>query len=214
MIANGLRIDQVEREPTSGGGLRALLLLLLRAFEGAEEVDGAPDGLAPVGEEVVLGGVSVSLPALQRAGYVEVRPDRVGRDQRRASKADRETEPQLVLTTSGAEFLRTILAGADGEARRAATIPYWDGRLLQLWWRGACIREYRHDAANQRLVLDGFEAEQWPKRLDDPLPREQGVNVKIRLCETIKGLNRGQRPHLLRFRGDGTGLGVRWEPVA
>jgi hypothetical protein len=35
----------------------------------------------------------------------------------------------------------------------------------------------------------------------------------VRLGETIKGLTRGQRPLQLWFRGDGAGLGVRWEPI-
>jgi hypothetical protein len=33
------------------------------------------------------------------------------------------------------------------------------------------------------------------------------------LREAIKGLNRGQKPMRIRFRGDGTGHGIRWEEV-
>jgi hypothetical protein len=216
MIAKRLRIDLAAREPALGGELRAFLLLLLQACEGcegAEELDHAPGDLAPVRDEFASGGVAVTLTALRRAGGVELRADRCSRPTNRVRIAERGASCHLVLHPSGAEFLRAFLAGADGGAKGAADLPHWDGRLLQLWWRDVCIREYRHDAANQRLVLDAFEANHWPKRLDDPLPRERGVNVKVRLCETIKGLNRGQRPHQLRFRGDGTGLGVRWEPI-
>jgi hypothetical protein len=91
--------------------------------------------------------------------------------------------------------------------------PVWEAKTGELWWKGKCIKCYRNDAANQRQVLDAFEEQGWPSRIDDPLPREPGVNAKDRLRETIKGLNRSQSPRQLWFRGDGTALGIRWEPV-
>jgi hypothetical protein len=126
---------------------------------------------------------------------------------RRYEQARAPEDPPDALTA-----LRALLGDLGGVG--AEERPHWDGRSLQLWWRGQCIREYRNDAANQRLILDTFEARGWPNRLSDPLPRQSGINVKVRLRETIKGLNQGQRPWRLRFRGDGTGLGVRWEPIA
>jgi hypothetical protein len=82
-----------------------------------------------------------------------------------------------------------------------------------LWWRSRLVKRFWHDAANQCLILLAFEEQAWPPRIDDPLPRASGVNPKARLRETVKSLRRGQKPLLLRFHTDGTGRGVRWEPV-
>jgi hypothetical protein len=46
--------------------------------------------------------------------------------------------------------------------------------------------------------------------MDDPLPRMPDIDPKIRLRDTIKRLNRNQVNHLLRFQGDGNGLGIQW----
>jgi hypothetical protein len=52
------------------------------------------------------------------------------------------------------------------------------------------------------------------QHIDDPLPTwpdEEEEEVKRRLHDTIKNLNRTLPPGTIRFRGDGTGQGVRWE---
>jgi hypothetical protein len=73
------------------------------------------------------------------------------------------------------------------------------------------IRRFRGDAANQRAVLDAFEARGWPARIDDPLPRGSRVRPKVRRRETVKALNAGLAPRSIRFFSDGRGLGIRWE---
>ena len=55
-----------------------------------------------------------------------------------------------------------------------------------------------------------FQEENWPSRIDDPLPPNE-VCPKKKLHDTIKCLNRGLKSSPLRFRGDGTGQGVIWE---
>jgi hypothetical protein len=91
--------------------------------------------------------------------------------------------------------------------------PEWRNGARELWWRSRLVKRFWHDAASQCLILLAFEEQAWPPRIDDPLPRAAGLNPKARLRETVKSLHRGQRPLVLQFRTDGTGRGVRWEPV-
>jgi hypothetical protein len=61
------------------------------------------------------------------------------------------------------------------------------------------------------MVLNAFEEEGWPARIDDPLPPHSDQDPKRRLNDTIKCLNRKQVRELLRFHGDGSGEGILWE---
>jgi hypothetical protein len=63
------------------------------------------------------------------------------------------------------------------------------------------------------MILSVFDEENWPPRIDDPLPPSKRINTKQRLHDTIKSLNRNQKQRLVRFLGDGTGEGVRWELI-
>lgn len=60
-------------------------------------------------------------------------------------------------------------------------------------------------------LLTAFEEMEWQTCIDDPLPPSQNQDSKLRLHETIKSLNKRQLVRAIRFRGDGTGTGVRWE---
>jgi hypothetical protein len=64
------------------------------------------------------------------------------------------------------------------------------------------------------MILDAFEELGWPRHIDDPLPPHREQDPKRRLHNTIDSLNRGQvNRFLIRFRGNGTGRGVGWEPI-
>ncbi len=63
------------------------------------------------------------------------------------------------------------------------------------------------------MVLTAFEEEAWPVRIDDPLPPHPEQDPKRRLHDTITSLNRHQRRPLIRFVGDGSGEGIRWESL-
>jgi hypothetical protein len=132
----------------------------------------------------------------------------------------------LVLTDLGAAVLERYLPrnGAGEDARevgtrvaaalgRMAERPLWKANQGELWWRGELVKRFRHDAADQRCVLDAFQDSAWDNRIDDPLPVRCGRSRKKRLHETIKSLNRGQKLRRIRFRGDGTASGCRWEGV-
>jgi hypothetical protein len=90
-------------------------------------------------------------------------------------------------------------------------VPYWDYQRRILWLDQAVVKEFRWQAANQERVLAAFQEEDWPARILDPLAPQPACVMKRRLSDTIKCLNRSQQNPLIRFLGDGTGEGVRWE---
>jgi hypothetical protein len=92
-------------------------------------------------------------------------------------------------------------------------VPVWDAERHQLRVEATIVKEYKLPSPNQETILAAFEEEDWPPRIDDPLPVHPDLDPKRRLHDTIKSLNRNQRSQLLRFMGDGTGEGIRWELV-
>jgi len=99
------------------------------------------------------------------------------------------------------------------DQRDRSNLPVWDNQRRMLFLNGQVVRRFRWMAANQQLILSAFQEEGWPVRIDDPLAPSASLVGKQRLSDTIKCLNRNQENHLLRFRGDGSGQGVLWEPV-
>ncbi|OYP36820.1 hypothetical protein [Rhodopirellula sp. MGV] len=89
--------------------------------------------------------------------------------------------------------------------------PQWDSERRVLHFRGAIVKHFKWVAHNQQAVLNAFEEDGWPPRIDDPLPGQPEQDSKRRLSDTIKCLNRKQLHPLIHFRGDGTGEGVIWE---
>jgi hypothetical protein len=94
-----------------------------------------------------------------------------------------------------------------------ATLPVWDAKRRVLFFDGKVVKQFRRRANNQELVLASFHEEDWPSRIYDPLSPQPCQDMKRRLNDTIKCLNRGQERPRLHFRGDGTGEGVLWDVV-
>lgn len=84
--------------------------------------------------------------------------------------------------------------------------PHWDTDRGELSFAGQLCKRYRQPAPNQRRVLDAFQEDGWPPKIDNPLP---GDFDRQRLADTIRGLNAGNE--CLRFELDGTGEGILWE---
>jgi hypothetical protein len=112
-----------------------------------------------------------------------------------------------------------ILAPADDERfeeawqmlRVGRLTPRYDGDAHSLAWGWHVLKSYRQPSANQEIILAAAEELGWAAWFDDPLPgRGKGI-PKVRLHDTIKNLNRRQSPHLVRFKGNGTGECVGWE---
>jgi len=92
--------------------------------------------------------------------------------------------------------------------------PKWDQDRRELRCSGRLIKVFKLPSPMQERILIAFEEEHWPPRIDDPLPVHPDLDPKRRLHDTIKSLNRNQKTNLIRFMGDGTGEGIRWELVA
>lgn len=116
----------------------------------------------------------------------------------------------LKLTKDGVAFALDLLSD---ESQTSCDIerPSWKPDSGELWWQGRVIRRFRHDAANQRMVLDAFEAAAWPRRLPNPFQLRKMPNAKKRLHWTIADFNACLDDSVpLRFRGDGRN-GICWE---
>jgi hypothetical protein len=85
--------------------------------------------------------------------------------------------------------------------------PRWSLVDRQLTLNGRPIRTVSGPtrATNVVPVLEAFQNEQWPARIDDPLP---GGPDQQRLHATIRSLNTGLSG--IRFSSDGTGRGYAW----
>jgi len=135
----------------------------------------------------------------------------------------------FVLTPAGVPFAAAAMTGANGDLRLARPVvspgdlhldpapdlprPRWDPERQELRVGDKIVKQFKVPAANQERILAAFEEESWPIRIDDPLPPATEQDPKRRLHDTINSLNRNQKCHGLRFLGDGTGQGVRWELV-
>lgn len=131
----------------------------------------------------------------------------------------------FVLTDSGVQVVRRMgrqdqAAGrsADSASYASALIsmvrPHWDRDRHELRLGDSLIKQFKLPSPNQEMILMALEEENWPVRIDDPLPPSKKLDAKQRLHDTIKNLNRNQKHRLIRFMGDGTGQGVRWELIA
>lgn len=89
--------------------------------------------------------------------------------------------------------------------------PCWDRDRKELRVGRQVVKRFKATAANQEVILATFQEENWPVRIDDPLPPRADIDPKRRLHDTINSLNRSRRVRLISFLGDGSGQGVRWE---
>jgi hypothetical protein len=93
----------------------------------------------------------------------------------------------------------------------ARDTPAWNKDRAELTFRGAVVKRIKSAtvAKNVVRVLDAFQEDGWPDRIDDPLDPSENTQ---RLYETLKRLN--DNLECLRFRADGTTQGILWEPTA
>lgn len=113
---------------------------------------------------------------------------------------------KLLLSEDSKEF-----EWAWGLLRVGDCTPRYDAENRVFTWGRQLLKRYHQPSANQELVLVTAEELGWISWFDDPLPRGKNGNPKVRLHDTIKNLNRHQSPHLVKFKGNGTGTRVGWE---
>lgn len=123
-----------------------------------------------------------------------------------------------LLTPAGEAFLRNLLQAPEGDDvpnPYGRPTPQWDADARCLWLGDRLLKAFRQPAPYQTALLAAFEEGGWAAgHVDDPIPPESGeesTDARKRLRETVHNLNRGLPAGTIRFRGDGTGEGVRWE---
>jgi len=207
--------------------LREALALLLQACEYAHELGQSAWDLAFEIEVLQAAKLTHSdLRWLAAKGYVahgvEIScPDDSARRFRHTTLLRPEPGTCFILTEAGAALARestslTPAQHARGQSTKthanleAANLK-WDQQRRQLRVGNEIVKEFKLPSPNQETVLMAFEEEGWPPRIDDPLPPVPEIDSRRRLHDTIKALNRKQKRALVRFMGDGTGEGIRWE---
>ena len=88
--------------------------------------------------------------------------------------------------------------------------PLWCADRRELSFNSTIVKQFRVPARNQTKVLQAFQEEDWPDRIDDPLPPIGATTPQQRIRDTSRALNKNQRNSLIRFLSDGTGTGVVW----
>ena len=118
------------------------------------------------------------------------------------------------LSCLAPEAVRPAGQYADADAS-ATVIPHWDHERHVLSVGNRVVKQFRVPSPNQEAVLHAFQRDDWPPYIADPLPAVSAPrHAKVRLHDTIKCLNARQKNRLVRFHGDGQGMGVLWELVA
>jgi hypothetical protein len=91
-------------------------------------------------------------------------------------------------------------------SNRHKQIPVWNDSAGELRLNGELVREVVPRAKNVRLILNAFQEDGWPIRVDSPLPG--GRNSRA-LREAVRNLK--DRITRIEFFCDGKGEGVRWQ---
>jgi hypothetical protein len=97
------------------------------------------------------------------------------------------------------------------DGRHERETPRYDAARAELLVARQVVKRFRRCAPNQQVILQAFEESGWSQRIDDPLPPGGDICTKRRLNQTIKALNSHHLQSMVRFLGDGTGEGVRWD---
>jgi hypothetical protein len=207
------------------------LALLRESYEYAHDLDSSPWDFAI--EIAALRRLKLSnsdLRWLAARGYVEhgVEVTLAGDPERSFQHPGRllfNRKTCFVLSRSGAALAqqlagdgRSLALSPNGAvdppalviaAPTAAQMPHWDRDRQELRVGGTVVRRFKIPAIAQETILAAFEESHWSARIDDPLPPDG--EPRWRLQQAIEGLNRHQRPALVRFLGDGAGRGIVWE---
>jgi hypothetical protein len=194
---------------------------LKKAYAYAQDANQPHWEFAVSAYELIELGMSFSdLRWLVLKNYVERGVEVTGpADQCRSFRPPAGTEPLFnccfVLTESGVDHLRNLLCDFTKNtvplSKTYANSPHWDSVRHELSFGRHIVKRFRLPSPNQEKILNVFQEEGWPPYIDDPLPPLTDKCSRQRLHDTIRSLNRNQKARLIRFLGDGTGTGIRWE---
>lgn len=91
--------------------------------------------------------------------------------------------------------------------------PNWNESARKLTLGEALVHRFNRPAPIAEKILIAFQEEGWPERIDDPLPPLRSGSEAERLRKEIYALNRRLQNPIIKFQMDGTGEGIRWEPI-
>ena len=191
--------------------------LLVEALRSAQAVERDPWDFAVEAESLRRAGCTNSqlrrllCEGLLQHGEEVTSPSDTKRRFRRTRNLQLRATVCFVLTPAG---IQAASALALEPPEISAQHPVWNPITRELRFGEQIIKQYRVPAENQIAVLNAFQEEQWPDRIDDPLPPKSELDRRIRLRETVKSLNRNQGERLLHFFADGTGCGICWRLTA
>lgn len=89
--------------------------------------------------------------------------------------------------------------------------PRWNAADHTLTWRRQVVKHFKAAAPFQEAILAAFEAAGWPSCILVECVARNGLDGKGRLRNTLTNLTTALRPYL-RFRLEGNGARVCWEP--
>ena len=223
MPGRPLKKRENQRVPTH---VRAGLLLLLQAHDYALDVERDPWDFAVELTDLRRAGLSkADCRWLVCKSWVEVGRELAPADGKRRFRREAgltlSVRACMILSIQGVKISRELRrqspSGGEINSRSARssrlTTPHWDCDRRELRVSGKLVKQFKAPSPNQELVLVALQEENWAPRIDDPLPPSKSLDTKQRLHDTIKNLNRHQKHRLIRFMGDGTGLGIRWELI-
>ena len=105
---------------------------------------------------------------------------------------------------------RTSLLKALNEDGPPAIVPRWLKAAGELWFGNAVIRRISRPQQAKKivLILDSFESDGWPRRIDDPITTGGDSSTRRR---AIESLNKGLKA--IRFFCAGDGEAFCWEKI-
>jgi hypothetical protein len=121
-------------------------------------------------------------------------------------------DSRFALSATGINLARAAVERSHMTATTKHPKPRWNRRDRELWYAGTLLLRLTKRAENQILILSAFQEQHWQHLIDDPLPRDD-VDPQKRLRNALYRLNDGQFEKLLFFSADGSGEGIRWNPI-
>jgi hypothetical protein len=203
--------------------------VLLEGYDYAHDLKASPWEFAVEATTLLAQGCTPNtLRWLVLRGYVEQTAR--GPKRRRRKRQPHLAEPRTfaegtcyVLTALGASIARgdtprapctePLARNSQRRSKEEGDTPVWDSATGELRFLSCLVRRFRNAASDQRAVLDAFQRQGWPERVKDPLPHsgEEGLNVKKRLRDTVKNLNRDHEAPGMHFYATDAGRAVGWK---
>lgn len=121
----------------------------------------------------------------------------------------RPTDRTVVLVRNLVQELGSRLQDREHVTHRPIK-PTWNPHHRELWYGTVLVKRFRKAGPNQQRILDAFEEDGWPSRIDNPLCGNSELGARERLRQALGRLNRSLKRPVIHFWSDGTGRGLCW----